>query len=106
MMGKVTAQKDIEQIKRDIDKLVEWSEDWQLSFNLDKCKVMHIGSKNKEQRYVMNGKNLKAVLEEKDLGVIVTTDFKVGRQCVEAAKKGNRILGMISRTFSCKSKVI
>ena len=24
----------------------------------------------------------------------------------EAAKKGNRILGMISRTFSCKSKVI
>ena len=106
MMGKVTAQEDIEQLKRDIDKLVEWSEDWQLSFNLDKCKVMHIGSKNKEQGYVMNGKDLKAVIEEKDLGVIVTTDFKVGRQCAEAAKKGNRILGMISRTFSCKSKVI
>ena len=67
---------------------------------------MHIGSKNKEQGYVMNGKDLKAVIEEKDLGVIVTTDFKVGRQCAEAAKKGNRILGMISRTFSCKSKVI
>ena len=106
MMGKVTAQEDIEQIKTDIDKLVEWSEDWQLSFNLDKCKVMHIGSKNKEQGYVMNGKDLKAVLEEKDLGVIVTTDFKVGRQCAEAAKKGNRILGMINRTFSCKSKGI
>ena len=27
MMGKVTAQEDIEQIKTDIDKLVEWSED-------------------------------------------------------------------------------
>ena len=64
MMGKVTAQEDIEQIKIDIDKLVEWSEDWQLSFNLDKCKVMHIGSKNKEQGYVMNGKDLKAVIEE------------------------------------------
>ena len=71
MMGKVTAQEDIEQLKRDIDKLVEWSEDWQLSFNLDKYKVMHIGSKNiKEQGYVMNWKDLKAVLEEKDLGVI------------------------------------
>ena len=68
IMGKVTAQEDIEQIKRDIDKLVEWSEDWQLSFNLDKCKVMHIGSKNKEQGYVMKGKDLKAVIEEKDLG--------------------------------------
>ena len=38
--------------------------------------------------------------------MIVTTDFKVGRQCAEAVKKGNRILGMISKTFSCKSKVI
>ena len=54
----------------------------------------------------MNAKVLKKVLEEKDLGVIVTSDFKVGRQCAEAAKKGNRILGMIKRTFSCKSKLI
>ena len=37
MIGKVTAQEDIEQTKTDIDELVEWSEDWQLSFNLDKC---------------------------------------------------------------------
>ena len=68
MMGRVTAQEDIEQIKTDIDKLVEWSEDWQISFNLDKCKDMHIRNKNKEQGYIMNGKDLKAVLEEKDLG--------------------------------------
>jgi hypothetical protein len=106
MMGRVTSKDDIEQIRKDIDKLVEWSEDWQLSFNLEKCKVMHIGSKNEENRYVMNGKDLKAVLEEKDLGVIVTKDFKVGRQCAEAAKKGNKVLGMINRTFSCKDKFI
>ncbi len=106
MVGRVTSQADIEQIREDIDKLVKWSEDWQLSFNLDKCKVMHIGSRNDEQRYVMDGKVLKAVSEEKDLGVIVTSDFKVGRQCAEAAKKGNRILGMINRAFSCKSTFI
>jgi ribonucleases P/MRP protein subunit RPP40 len=106
MMGRVKTKEDIEQIRKDIDKLVEWSEDWQLSFNPDKCKVMHIGSKNEGQRYVMDGKELKAVKEEKDLGVIVTDDFKVGRQCAEAAKKGNRVLGMIKRTFTCKSKFI
>ena len=49
---------------------------------------------NKEQGYVMNGKDLKAIIE-KDLEVIVTTDFKVGRQYAEAAKKGKKILGMI-----------
>ena len=53
----------------------------------------------------MNGKDLKAVIEEKDLGVIVTTDFKVGRQCAEAAKKGNRILGMIIERSVVKVKL-
>ena len=38
---------------------------------------MHIGSKNKEQGYVMNGKDLKAVIEEKDLGVIERSVVKV-----------------------------
>jgi hypothetical protein len=106
MLGRVSTEADVDQLRGDIDKLVEWSEEWQLSFNLDKCKVMHIGSKNQERGYVIEGKGLKAVSEEKDLGVIVTSDFKVGRQCAEAAKKGNRILGMINRTFSCRSKFI
>ena len=30
----------------------------------------------------------------------------MGKQCLKAAKKGNQILGMIRRTFSCKEKSI
>jgi hypothetical protein len=106
MLGRVATKEDIEQVRRDVDKLVEWSEDWQLSFNLDKCKVMHIGKRNGKCRYEMDGNEIKQVREEKDLGVIVTDDFKVGRQCAEAAKKGNKVLGMINRTFNCKNKYI
>ena len=32
--------------------------------------------------------------------------FKVGNQCLKAAKKGNKTLGMIKRTFACRSKNI
>src|SRR6218665_1667917 len=37
--------------------------------------------------------------EERDLGVIMHSSAKPSRQCVEAAKRANRILGMIKRTI-------
>ena len=103
IMGGVSSKEDIEQIRRDLRKLYEWSNEWQLGFNLDKCKVMHIGSKNGKAEYEMGGKVLDEVEEEKDLGVIISKDFKVAKQCAEAAKTGNKILGMIYRTFTSKN---
>ena len=32
--------------------------------------------------------------------------FKVGKQCAKVAKKANQVLGLIYRTFTCKSKKI
>ena len=40
---------------------------------------------------------LQEVEEERDLGIITTADFKVSRQCTEAASKANKVLGMVSR---------
>jgi ribonucleases P/MRP protein subunit RPP40 len=54
----------------------------------------------------MGGKNLLEVKEEKDLGVLVNSQFKVSSQCAAAAKKGYQVLGMISRTFVSKKKEI
>jgi len=31
----------------DLCNLVEWSKEWQMLFNVDKCKVMHMGYNNK-----------------------------------------------------------
>ena len=36
-----------------LDNLIKWSQDWQMEFNVDKCHIMHIGSKNKEFSYTM-----------------------------------------------------
>ena len=52
----------------------------------------------------MGGKTLKTTDEEKDLGVITHNSLKPSRQCVEAAKKGNKILGMINRTIVTRDK--
>ena len=39
----------------------EWSKKWQMPFNLDKCKIMHIGHKNKNEKYELLGKEIESV---------------------------------------------
>ena len=41
----------VKQLQEDLRKVGEWSKKWQMPFNLDKCKIMHIGHKNKNEKY-------------------------------------------------------
>ena len=75
-------------------------------FNMDKCKIMHIGYNNGTAKYEMNGKYLEEVIEERDLGVIIQSDLKCSSQCIKAVNTANRILGMIKRTFCVRDKDI
>jgi hypothetical protein len=102
--GKVGTSKGIEAMRKDLTTLREWTEKWQMSFNIDKCKVMHFGANNLEIEYRMDNVKLEVIKEEKDLGVIISSNFKVGKQCAKAANKGNQILGLIKRTFILKEK--
>ena len=77
-----------------------------MKFNVDKCKVMHLGPKNMHWNYSMGGRHLKEATEEKDLGVIITNDLKVEAQCSAACIKANRILGLIRRTVVNKRRTI
>jgi hypothetical protein len=104
--GKVGTSQGIEALRRDLETLSEWSEKWQMPFNIEKCKVMHFGNKNVEAKYCMNNFKLDVITEEKDLGVIISNKFKVSKQCAKAASKGNQILGLIKRTFISKEKNI
>ena len=48
-----------------------------MSFNYDKCKVMHMGVfSDVEMAYQMGGKQLAVTDEERDLGVIISNDLK------------------------------
>jgi hypothetical protein len=73
-------------------------------FNADKCHVMHFGYNNPKSIYTINGKTLEVIAEEKDLGVIVQNNLKVSAQCSKVVKSGNKILGMIKRTFLYRDK--
>ena len=50
---KVTNVTDKQSLQDDLDKLVKWSEKWQMSFNFGKCKFIHIGHGNMDEEYKM-----------------------------------------------------
>ena len=44
LMGRVKSTEEVNSIKEDLAKLDKWSDLWQMKFNVDKCKVMHLGN--------------------------------------------------------------
>ncbi len=75
-------------------------------YNIDKCKVLHIGSNNNRSNYTMNGTDITEGNEEKDLGVIIRNDLKPGKHCTEVVKTANKLVGFIGRTFEFKFKKV
>jgi len=99
----VDNQTDGHMLQRDLDVLCKWAETWKMSFNVDKCKVLHHGRGNIEYKYSMCGQPLDEVELEKDLGIVFSRNLKVAAQCNEAYTKANSMLGLISRTIKYKN---
>ena len=91
---KVTNDTDKQSLQDDLDKLIKWSEKWQMLFNHGKM----------DEEYKMGDAVLGRTTQEKDLGVTFSADMKVSEQCGIAASKGNQILGLIRRTITYKEK--
>ena len=45
---------EIKDLQADLSRLEDWSTKWQLRFNADKCKVLHIGRDNEHYKYYMD----------------------------------------------------
>ena len=104
LYGPIRNTKDHESLQNDLDKLVEWSNTWQLRFNEDKCKVLQLGNKNMHHKYDMKRKdNTRVILEssevEKDLGVHIDKDLKFSKHVEVQVNKANKILGLIRRSY-------
>ena len=67
--NKASSPDDCEQMQRCIDNLLIWADTWNMSFNVKKCKVLHIGRRNPKHQYTMNGTILQESIVERDIGV-------------------------------------
>ena len=104
--GRVTTTAEKVLLQSDLERLVNWSNKWQMAYNVSKCKVMHIGSNNNRTNYSMNGTEIPKVSKEKDLGVTISNDLKPTNHCSDVVKTANKLTGFIGRTFEFKSEKV
>ena len=97
-------------LQKDLLILEKWSDKWKLHFNMDKCKVMHIGKLNPKFDYPMlkNKKDIiiKKCTYEKDLGVTFDDNLQFDAHVQRVINKANSMIGIISRTFTYLNKRI
>ena len=98
------------EIQNDLFKMQEWTERWNLYFNVSKCKVMHIGKRNPKNSYFMKIENdnqrIETCEEEKDLGITFDSNLTFDRHISNITNKANQMIGVIKRTFSFMNKGI
>ena len=92
---------DAASLQRDLDLLAAWEGTWQMEFHPDKCQVLRVSRKRKENviaaSYTLHGHILKVVDHVKYLGVTISGDLKWNRHIGTAINKANATLGMLKR---------
>ena len=99
---RVNTDSDKHPLQNNLDRLVKWSEKWQMLFSFGKCKCLHTGHGNVDGNYKMGDTVLGTTVKEKDLEIAISAYMKVSEQCGIAASKGNQIVGLIRRHITNK----
>ena len=71
---------DIMELQEDIKKLVQCSNKWQMSFNIEKCFVMHLGHNTMQSNYKMSNQQLPTTDQQRDQGIVINKDLKWQKQ--------------------------
>ena len=95
-------------LQDDLNKLVDWSNTWQMKFNVDKCVVMTFGTlKNKSKyEYKMNNQTLEVVKHNPYLGVELSDNMKYNQHINTITSKASRVLGFVKRNLKHCPKTV
>ena len=66
-------------IQGDLDRLENWAITNKMNFNREKCKVLHLGSRDGMHKYRMGNTWLDSSICEKDLGVLVDNKLNMSQ---------------------------
>jgi hypothetical protein len=86
-------------LQTDLIKINNWCETWLLTLNIDKCHVLHLGHNNPKINYMLGANTIQSVVTERDLGVVVSNDFKWTNHISAIVKKANSKIFLIKKAF-------
>ena len=103
----INSELDGENLQNDINTLSIWSRNNKMSFHPDKCKALSIYDCRPDfvkvlpfglRYYYINGNIIEFCKNERDLGVIVSSNFKWDEQHDKILKQTHQMLGFTKRT--------
>ncbi|KAF7236378.1 Heterogeneous nuclear ribonucleoprotein M [Varanus komodoensis] len=101
-----TTEEQVLWIQKDLDRLWKWAGDNRVAFNVDKCKVLHLGHRNRCHKYRLGDKWLESSTFERDLGVLVDCRLNMSQQCDAVVKRANATLGCVARSVASRSREV
>lgn len=93
---------DYYELQHDLNEMKRWSNNWPLSFNPYKCKVITLGAFENimyTHCYTISGHELEHTEYERDLCITVDSTLKF-EQDLEKIKLANLMMGLIRHAFS------
>ena len=106
----IKSEEDHSNLQYTIDKMYEWTENWQLKFNETKCKILHLGENNPKRAYFIGKDNNRVELEEtvleKDLGVNIDPTLSFDKHIEKLCKKASSKSAQILENFTYRSKKV
>ena len=104
IFSKVATQEEINHLQEDLNKLYHWSLEWQMLFNLDKCKCIHLGHGNNNKEFRLRGQEINSVDQEKNLRVLTCNTLSPSAHIAKVVSKDNQVMVSIRKTIEFKSK--
>ena len=108
LYGIVNNFQDAQTLQADLNKLVEWAQKWQMTFNSSKFVLLRVSRSvnDVDFSYEMMGRSLESVESHKYLGVEIDRKLSWNKHISAITGKGNRALGFIRRNLhNCPEKV-
>ena len=90
-------------LQKAIDTVVKWSDDWQLTLSLEKCRILYLGRANNKHPYFIRGSPLLAADRIRDLGFIIDPHLKFSSHCSTVSKKALSASHAILRALQSSS---
>ncbi len=99
----VFSEGDRRSLQEDLRKVSYWSVKWEILFNINKCQILQVRSRNIKNDYEVRGVKIKGIHSIKDLCETVTYNLNFFQQCNESVLKASWMVGLIKRKFSSKN---
>lgn len=96
---KIKTLDDAKLLQKDMDAIIKWVDENDLSLNLDKCEIMSFSKKNNIilHKYFLSDHEVRRVTEVKDLGITLDQKLTFKTHIQNISAKSHRMLGFTMR---------